>query len=133
MKLEYEISADDYSNAIRLDYSASPFIARCGSTLLNFLIVPGVLWATGDLDNMYANLGPALFVPPIVVLVGLECYGKSRRLLNKQFLKTGVGGPMGAQIDERGLELAGAHGNGLTKWSGVVRWLESPELFLVYP
>ncbi|MCW5869797.1 MAG: YcxB family protein [Candidatus Eremiobacteraeota bacterium] len=133
MKLEYEITADDYANAIRLDYSASPLFARWWPTLLNFCIVPAVLLATGDLGKMYANLGPGLFVPPIVLLVGLEFYGKSRKLLKKQFLKTGVGGPVGAQIDEKGLELAGAHANGLTKWSGIVRWLESADLFLVYP
>lgn len=135
LKLEYELNGDDYADAMQLNYSRLPIFVRWSSTLTPVLIFLIVFVAGGGLSGplQYTNFIPALIFVPCSALIGFDFYSRSRRLLRKQFTKTGLGGPACAQITSKGLEQAGSHSSGLVKWSGLVRWLESPKLFLVFP
>jgi len=136
MKFEYQLTVDDLVEASRLYQQHRGRLARGVSLLLPVLLVLAIQWQMDSFqrlwnsDHAYMLVLPLALAPLAAWLLNAKPY--LRFVWKRQFQKSGLGDPIGANVSEQGLEFAGRHGSGLLKWSGVSRWLESPGIFSLY-
>lgn len=135
MQFEYEVSADDYADALILYYRLSR--TRPGASTGTYFLFGGFLLAVGLVERE-RGLSPLLLVAlgALIVWFGVVSFFprlSSRRNYRKHYRELGIEGKKyDANVDEEGLNIAGDDTTWSREWPDISSKGEDKQLFMFY-
>jgi hypothetical protein len=135
MDFEYEVSADDYVDALILYYRVNR--RRLGADTGMYFIIAGLLLSVG-LAERERGMSPLLVVAFAALMLWIGIVHvfprlSSRRSYRRNFRELGIEGKKyEANVSEKGLNIAGDDTTWRRQWSDISSKGEDRQLFMLY-
>jgi hypothetical protein len=132
MRVQYQITEDDYANVLRLhawrNLIARPSRTRLVAGVATVALLGMLPWthpAMAPIVALAVSVFAILFVVSVLVLTP----GRARRHYRQY---KGMHEPITAELTEAGIRLSNADGEAILPWSKIFQWRQNVQFILIY-